>query len=426
MQAPLHWKAIESRAAPGPPRRPAAPHEARGHRNLAATFVLMLREGLEAALIVGIIAAYLVKIGRRDALPPVFAGVGAAIGLSIAAGVIIVLTIGRLPLVVQETLEGAAGLAAVAVLTWMLFWMRRQGRAIKGELETGVQNALAAGSTAALVGLAFIAVIREGLETVLFLLAIGSSAGASIGTIGAGLLGLAAAVAIGYAIFAAGVRIDLRRFFTITGTILIFVSAGLMAFAVAELGEAGWFVNAGKAFDLNGVLPASSPLGTLLAGLFGYRATPTPLELLAWAAYLIPVLILFVGIPKRRVVASAAVASTLVITLVGCGTSGGPAGPAASVPAGAIAVTAKEYAFTPSALTAKAGSVTFFVTNAGAETHEFEIFKAGDANPLDEVENIVPGISRDLTVDLPAGDYTFICALNGHDTLGMKGTITVQ
>jgi high-affinity iron transporter len=390
---------------------------------LAATFVLMLREGLEAALIVGIIAAYLVKIGRRDALPPVLAGVVGAIVLSVGAGVLIVATIGRLPIVVQETFEGVAGLLAVAVLTWMLFWMRRQGRAIKGELETGVQSALAAGSTIALAGLAFIAVVREGLETVLFLLAIGSSAGASLGTVGAGLLGLAAAVGIGYAIFAAGVRIDLRRFFTITGTVLIFVSAGLMAFAVAELGEAGVFTNSGHVFDLNGILPASSPLGTLLAGLFGYRAAPTPLELIAWVAYLVPVLALFVGIPKRRTAATA-VAAVALLLLVGCGASGGPAAPAASAPAGAIVVTAKEYQFTPSALTAPAGRVTFHITNAGNETHEFEIFK-GEA-VVDEVENIVPGISRDLTVELAAGDYTFVCALNGHDSLGMKGTITVS
>src|SRR5215208_6373757 len=181
----------------------------------------MLREGLEAALIVGIVSAYLVKIGRRDALPKVAAGLLAAVGVSILAGVIVVATVGRLPLVVQETLEGLAALAAVAVLTWMLFWMRRQGRAIKGELETGVQSAIQSGSTIALVGLAFVAVIREGLETVLFLLAIGSSAGASIGTVAAGLVGLATAVGIGYLIFAAGVRIDLRKFFTVTGTILI-------------------------------------------------------------------------------------------------------------------------------------------------------------------------------------------------------------
>jgi high-affinity iron transporter len=387
----------------------------------------MLREGLEAALIVGIIAAYLVKMGRRDALPPVLAGVLAAVGLSVAAGVAIVLTVGRLPLVVQESFEGAAGLAAVAVLTWMLFWMRRQGRALKGELETGVAGALEAGSTTALVGLAFIAVIREGLETVLFLLAIGSSAGASAATVLGGLLGLATAVAIGYAIFAAGVRIDLRRFFTITGTVLIFVSAGLMAFAVAEFGEAGLIPNTGRLFDLNGVLPASSPLGTLLAGLFGYRAAPTPLEFVAWIAYLIPVLVLFVGIPRGRsgrAVAATTVACLAVSLVAGCS----PAASASSVPAslapGTIQVTAREYQFTPAMLSATTGSVTFRITNAGADTHEFEIFQ-GD-KVVDEVENIVPGISRDLTVTLAAGEYTFLCALNGHDTIGMKGTITVS
>lgn len=390
-------------------------------RSVAATFILMLREGLEAALIVGIIAAYLVKIGRRDALPPVLAGVGGAVALSIAAGVAIVLTVGRLPVVVQESIEGIAGLAAVAVLTWMLFWMRRQGRAIKGELEGGVQVALANGSTVALAGLAFIAVIREGLETVLFLLALGSSAGASAETVGAGLLGLTAAVGIGYAIFAAGIRIDLRRFFTITGVALIFVSAGLMAFAVHEFGEAGLLTNTGKAFDLNGVLPASSPLGIALAGLFGYRAAPTPLELIAWIGYLVPVLALFVGIPRRRLVIAAT--SCLAIAFVIGGCSSAPATSAALAP-GTIGITAREYAFTPSAVTAKAGSITFHITNGGGETHEFEIFR-GDS-VVDEVEDIIPGISRDLTVDLAAGEYTFVCALNGHDTLGMKGTLTVS
>lgn len=396
---------------------------------MAATFVLMLREGLEAALIVGIIAAYLVKVGRRDALPPVLAGVLAAVGLSIVAGVAIVLTVGRLPLIVQESFEGIAGLAAVVVLTWMLFWMRRQGRAIKGELETGVASALQAGSTAALVGLAFIAVIREGLETVLFLLAIGAASGADASTVVGGLLGLATAVAIGYAIFAAGVRIDLRRFFTLTGIVLIFVSAGLMAFAVHEFGEAGLIANSGKLFDLNGILPASSPLGTLLAGLFGYRAAPTPLEALAWAGYLVPVLALFVGIPRRRFGTAAAATTVAALTLVlgaGCSAAASSSSSPASAPAGAgaIQVTASEYQFSPTALTAKAGPVTFRITNGGSDTHEFEIFQ-GD-KVVDEVEDIVPGISRDLTVTLAAGDYTFVCALNGHDALGMKGTITVS
>ena len=267
---------------------------------MTAAFFLMLREGLEAALIVGIICAYLVKLDRRDALPRIFLGVGAAIALSIVAGLVIVLTIGRLPLVVQETIEGLAALFAVGVLTWMLFWMRRQGRALKGELERGVDDALAIGSTTALFWLAFVAVIREGLETVLFLFAIGSSAGDTVPFLLAAAAGLAVAVGIGYAIFALGVRIDLRRFFTITGIVLIFVSAGLVAFAIGEFTEAGLLPVTPVVFDLGAVLPESSPLGSVLAGLFGYRSAPTVLEVVGYVAYLVPVLILFVmgGRPK--------------------------------------------------------------------------------------------------------------------------------
>ncbi len=262
---------------------------------MTAAFFLLLREGLEAALIVGIVAAYLVKLGRRDALRGVWIGVFGALGLSVAVGIVVALTIGRLPVAVQEALEGLAALFAVGVLTWMLFWMRRQGRAMKGELEQGVDSALATGSMAALSGLAFVAVARESLETVLFLFAIGAqTADLIVSTLIGAAAGLAVAIAIGYGIFAAGIRIDLRRFFTITGVVLIFVSAGLVAFAIHAFGEAGLIVNQGAVFDLNGVLPATGPLGSLLAGLFGYRAAPTPLELLGYLGYLIPVLYLFV------------------------------------------------------------------------------------------------------------------------------------
>jgi high-affinity iron transporter len=261
---------------------------------MLATFFLMLREGLEAALIVGIIAAYLVKIGRRDALPKVVGGVAAAVGLSIALGLLITFTIQKLPLVVQETLEGAAAVLAVAVLTWMLFWMRRQGRAIKGELERDVDVALSNGSTRALVGLAFLAVIREGVETVLFLIPIFSFNGTGLDVVAGGVLGLGISIGAGWAIFAMGVRINLRRFFTITGTVLIFVAAGLCAFAVAEFGEGGLIHNVGTAFDLNGMLPDTGALGSVLRGLFGYRSAPTPLEVVAYVAYLVPILFLFV------------------------------------------------------------------------------------------------------------------------------------
>jgi high-affinity iron transporter len=261
---------------------------------VAAAFLITLREGLEAALIVGIIAAYLVKIGRRDTLSTVLVGVVAAIGLSVLVGGVVVVTIGRLPLVVQESIEGIAGITAAVVLTWMLFWMRRRGRALKGQLEHDVDLALGQGSTRALVGLAFVAVIREGLELVLFTLAIISSAGAGPATLFGALLGLAAAVGLGWAIFIGGRRIDLRRFFTITGVVLVFVAAGLIAFAVHEFGEAGIIANTGTAFDIGAILPETSPIGTLLAAMFGYRSAPTPFELIAYLAYLVPVMTLFV------------------------------------------------------------------------------------------------------------------------------------
>ncbi len=272
---------------------------------MTAAFFLLLREGLEAALIVGIVGAYCVKVGRRDALRSVTIGVAAALAVSVGAGLLVTLTVGSLPIAVQETLEAVAALFAVAVLTWMLFWMRRQGRAMKGELEQGVDVALAQGTTAALVGLAFVAVVREGLETVLFLLALGAqTSDLIVSTLVGAAAGLAVAVAIGYGIFRAGIRVDLRRFFTWTGVVLIFVSAGLVAFSIHALGEAGLIVNQGAVFDLSGVLPQNGPIGSVLAGLLGYREAPTPLELIAYLAYLVPVLILFVWGGRPAPVAS--------------------------------------------------------------------------------------------------------------------------
>ena len=272
---------------------------------MAAAFFLLLREGLEAALIVGIIGAYLVRIGRRDGLRSVMVGVVAALAVSAIVGLVVTLTVGDLPVAMQELLEGAAGLFAVAVLTWMLFWMRRQGRAMKGQLEQGVDSALVRGTVVALAGLAFVAVLRESLETVLFLFAIGAqTSDLIVSTLVGAAGGLAAAIAIGYAIFAAGIRIDLRRFFTWTGVILIFVSAGLVAFAIHAFGEAGAIVNQGAVFDLGGVLPETGPVGSVLAGLVGYREAPTPLEVIGYFAYLVPVLILFVWGGRPSPVAS--------------------------------------------------------------------------------------------------------------------------
>jgi high-affinity iron transporter len=267
---------------------------------VSAAFFLLLREGLEAALIVGIIGAYLVRLGRRDALRSVMVGLAGALLLSVGVGLVVTLTVGNLPVALQESLEGAAGVIAVAVLTWMLFWMRRQGRAMKGELEHGVDVALAQGTVTALAGLAFVAVAREGLETVLFLFALSAqTADLIVTTVIGAAAGLAVAVAIGYGIFAAGIRIDLRRFFTWTGVILIFVSAGLVAFAIHAFGEAGLIVNQGAVFDLGGVLPQNGPVGSVLAGLLGYREAPTPFEAIGYVVYLVPVLVLFVWGGRR-------------------------------------------------------------------------------------------------------------------------------
>ena len=165
------------------------------------SFLVMLREGLEAALIVGIIAAYLVKVGRKDALRGVWIGVAAAVILSLAVAGIASATIGELPFVVQETIGGIASLAAVVVLTWMLFWMRRQGRGLKSELERGVDGALVGGSMVALAALAFVSVAREGLETVLFMSVVFSAAAPGPEPAIGAVLGLAVAVGIGVAIF---------------------------------------------------------------------------------------------------------------------------------------------------------------------------------------------------------------------------------
>jgi high-affinity iron transporter len=317
-------------------------------------------------------------------------------------------------------------LAAAAVVTWMLFWMRRQGRAMKGELEAGVDAALRGGSTWALAGLAFIAVVREGLETVLFLFAIGASATSVAPLLIASLAGLAVAIAIGYAIFALGVRIDLRRFFTITGVVLIFVSAGLVSYGIAELTEVGMLPATPVAFDMSGVIPESGLLGSLLAGLFGYTEAPTVLQVIGYLAYLIPVLILFVVGPRRPRVATTAGATALIVVvaaLASCsGTAGASEEPAASA-ATTVEIAASEYQFDPSTVTAPAGTVAFHVTNKGSQEHEFEIFKGDQV--VDEIEGLVPGLDRTLTVTLAAGDYTYVCKLSGHDQAGMKGALTV-
>lgn len=261
---------------------------------MLAPFLIMLREGLEAALIVGIIASYLHRTGRADQVPAVWVGVLLAIALSLFAGATLLLASAEFPQKAQEMFEAVIGAVAVGVLTYMVFWMRHASRSIKLGLQAGVDQALAAGGAGwTLVGMSFLAVAREGLESVFFLLAIFQQSPGPMVPLAA-LGGIAVAVLIGMAIYQWGVRVDLRLFFRWTAIFILFVAAGLSATVLRNLHEAGvWNLLQTPAFDLSTTLPDSSLIGTILSGLLGYHDTSTVGEVLIWATYLVVVLPLF-------------------------------------------------------------------------------------------------------------------------------------
>lgn len=259
-------------------------------------FLIMLREGVEAALIVAIVAGYLARTGRSDAMGAVWIGVGTALVLCIALGVALELTAAELPQKIQELFEAGVGLFAVVVLTSMVLWMGRAARSIRATLHAGIDAAFASGGQSrALAALAFFAVAREGLESVLFLMAAYQQrADVGIEALAGAVLGLAVAVAIGITIYRGGRRLDLRHFFRWTGVFVLFVAAGLLAGSLKSLHEAGvWNGLQTIAFDLSDLLPIDGALGTLLSGILGYRDTPTIGEVLVYLAYLLPVLAIF-------------------------------------------------------------------------------------------------------------------------------------
>jgi high-affinity iron transporter len=255
------------------------------------TFVIGLREGLEAALIVGIIAAFLARQNRRDALRQVWIGVLTAVGICLGIAIALQLLERVLPQRGQEMLETVVGALAVVMVTAMIVWMRHHARAMKGELEGAAAAALATGSTRALVAMAFLAVLREGFETSVFLLATFQASGNAL-TAGIGaILGILAAVALGWAIFHGGVRLNMARFFTLSSVVLVLVAAGLVMTAFHTAHEAGW-VNVGQAqaFDLTWLVRPGTPVASLLTGVLGIQPTPVVVEAVAWALYVVPML----------------------------------------------------------------------------------------------------------------------------------------
>lgn len=275
---------------------------------MLANYLIGLREGLEASLVVGILVAYLVRTDRRSALRSVWLGVGLAVGLSLVAGAVLQFTSRTLTFRAQEAFGGIMSILAVCFVTWMIFWMRRTARSLKGELHHKIDAALAMG-TFALVVTAFIAVAREGLETALFVWTAVQATGSSANPVIGALLGLVTAVVLGYLLYKRSVQLNLATFFRYTGAGLVVVAAGVLAYGFHDLQEAGYLLAGGLdriVLDATAVLPPSSWWGTLFKGMFSISAAPTRLELGVWLAYLIPTMYLFLRRPKPQPSAASA------------------------------------------------------------------------------------------------------------------------
>jgi len=258
-----------------------------------------LREGVEAALIVAIVLAYLNKTGNRRHFDKIWLGAGLAIAVSIVVGIAIFAAVGSMPEPYEQLFEGTAMLLAAIVVTWMLFWMRRQARSVKGDLQARVDRVLTEGSLWGLGVLAFTAVIREGIETSLFLTtqaqaaAQSSDVGAASVVAGA-LVGLLTAVGFGYVFYQGTRRINLATFFRWTGIALIFIAAGLLSNAIHEFVEIGLIgIGTQTAYDISAVLPDDQGIGQFLRALFGYSARPELIAIAVHVTYVVVVLALY-------------------------------------------------------------------------------------------------------------------------------------
>ena len=253
-------------------------------------FVTLLREGFEATLLIAIVLAYLVKIGRKEDFRQVWYGVGGAVAVSLLVAGALFVTAGELEGTAEYVFEGTAMWVAVGFLTYMVLWMRRESRTVAQGIRRGVDSAVERGGRLALISLVFVMVVREGIETALFIFGITQTSTPFEVALGAAL-GIAAAVALGYAVYAGGKRINLGTFFRVTGVLLVLVAAGLLAHGVAEFQEAGLLPELLPLWDVSGapVVGEGSLVSELLTALFGWDAEANLLELVAWAFYLLAV-----------------------------------------------------------------------------------------------------------------------------------------
>ncbi|MDJ0350162.1 iron uptake transporter permease EfeU [Cryobacterium sp. PH29-G1] len=270
---------------------------------MLANYLIGLREGLEAALIVTILIAYVVKINRRDVLPRIWLGVGLAVLLALGIGALLTYGTYGLSFTAQETIGGVLSIVATGLVTWMVFWMLRTARDLKGHLQGHIDKHLVG---AGLVLVAFLAVGREGIETALFLWAAVQATGATTMPLLGAALGIVTAVALGWLIYAGMLKINLSKFFTYTGAILIVVAAGVLSYGVHDLQEAGILPGLhALAFNVSAAVPPDSWYGTLLKGTLNFSPATTWLEMFAWLAYALPTLTLFIkksrdGRPSMR------------------------------------------------------------------------------------------------------------------------------
>ncbi|MGW3073222.1 MULTISPECIES: iron uptake transporter permease EfeU [unclassified Kitasatospora] len=276
-------------------------------------YLIGLREGLEASLVVCILIAYLVKTGRKDRLAPVWVGVGSAVALSMAFGAVLQFGSSQLTFEAQEALGGTLSVISVGLVTWMVFWMRRTARHLKTELHGKLDAAIAMGTTA-LVVTSFLAVGREGLETSLFIWTAVQATGDGWNPLLGAALGLLTSMVLGWLFYRGALKINLAKFFTWTGAMLVVVAAGVLAYGVHDLQEAGWLPGLQSvAFDISSTIPKDSWYGTLLKGVFNFQPDPTVLQLVVWLLYLLPTLAVFFNLfggdkakPAQRVTAKPA------------------------------------------------------------------------------------------------------------------------
>jgi high-affinity iron transporter len=273
---------------------------------MTANFLVGLREGLEAVLVVVLLMAYLNKIGRRDRLPFMWAGIGAAVAVSVAFGAILTFGPKGLTFEAQEIIGGTLSIVAVGFVTWMVFFMARSARSMGTDLRGKVDTAVAAGG-GALVTVAALAVGREGLETALFLWAAAQAQGSAGGSpLLAALAGLAVAVVLGILLHRGVLKVNLGKFFTITGYALIVVAAGVLAYGIHDLQEAGVLPGLhALAFDVSAQVPPTSWYGTLLKGIFNFSPQTTWLQAIAWVLYMAIVVVLYTKAIRRTPAAKA-------------------------------------------------------------------------------------------------------------------------